>query len=206
VTKAISSTGGKAHALPGDVSERATLMRLASTLASAEGRLDGVINNAMWIKYEPVTEVSEDVLEKMLAVGFKATIWGVQALLAHRGDAGDPQIVNLASPTAEQGFANTSIYSAIKEAIKALTRTLSVELGPQGVRVNAVAPGAVPTPGARAMIGEEAYRFRIRKTPLGRLASEEDAARAIAFLFSSEASFITGEILHVDGGFSVSAG
>jgi NAD(P)-dependent dehydrogenase (short-subunit alcohol dehydrogenase family) len=80
---------------------------------------------------------------------------------------------------------------------------MAVELGPQGIRVNAVAPGAVPTPGARAIVDEAGYVKRRGQTPLGRLGEESEIAAAIAFLCGPDAAFITGEVLHVDGGISV---
>ena len=122
--------------------------------------------------------------------------------LKHAGKA-PAAIVNLASPAADLGVANTSSYTAVKGAIVALTRQLAVELGPQGIRVNAVAPGAVPTPGARAIVDEAGYAKRRAQTPLGRLGEEDEIAAAIAFLLGRDASFITGEVLHADGGISV---
>lgn len=111
--------------------------------------------------------------------------------------------MNLASPAADLGMANTACYTAVKGAIVSLTRQLAVELGPQGVRVNAVAPGAVPTPGARAIVDEAGYAKRRAQTPLGRLGEEDEIGAGIAFLLGPDAGFITGEVLHVDGGISV---
>ena len=160
----------------------------------------------MWIRYEPIEAVRDESFDRMLGAGLKAPVWAAQALLAHRDPKRPAGIVNFSSPAADQGYPNTAIYSAVKGAIVTLTRSLAVELGPVGIRVNAVTPGAVPTPGARAVVDEAGYELRRRKTPLGRLGREEDVANLIAFLFSSEADFINGAILHVDGGVSVTAG
>jgi NAD(P)-dependent dehydrogenase (short-subunit alcohol dehydrogenase family) len=202
----IQSRGRLAHALVGDVGDRATFLKLADSFAAHCGRIDGIVNAAMWIRYDPVQDVRSDAFEQMLGVGLKAAVWSAQALLAHRDSARPAGIVNFSSPAADQGYPNTCIYAAVKGAIKTLTRSLAVELGPQGIRVNAVTPGAVPTPGARAVVDEAGYELRRRKTPLGRLGREQDIANLIAFLFSSEADFINGAILHVDGGVSVTAG
>jgi NAD(P)-dependent dehydrogenase (short-subunit alcohol dehydrogenase family) len=109
-------------------------------------------------------------------------------------------IVNMASPVAERGYPNTAVYSLVKGALVTLTKTLAAELGPRGVRVNAVAPGSVPTPGAMGLNDEAEYARRARTIPLRRLGRGEDNAEAVAWLLSPEASFINGEILHVDGG------
>jgi NAD(P)-dependent dehydrogenase (short-subunit alcohol dehydrogenase family) len=204
--QAIQSGGRSAHALVGDVGDRATFLKLADSFAAHCGRIDGIVNAAMWIQYDPVQDVRNDAFEHMLGVGLKAAVWSAQALLAHRDAARPAGIVNFSSPAADQGYPNTSIYAAVKGAIITLTRALAVELGPQGIRVNAVTPGAVPTPGARAVVDAAGYELRRRKTPLGRLGREQDVANLIAYLFSSDADFINGAILHVDGGVSVSAG
>ncbi len=180
-------------------------MGVAAALAATCGRIDGVVNAAMWIRYDAIGEVTAETFEKMLGVGLMAPVWGTQALLRHMDPARGGGVVNFSSPAAMQGYPNTAIYAAIKGAIATLTRSLAVELGPAGVRVNAIVPGPVPTPGARAVVDEAGYELRRRKTPLGRLGREEDIANAIAFLFSDEADYITGAVLNVDGGCSLTA-
>lgn len=202
MANAIKTAGGKALAIVADAADRRAVFDAAAALRDAFGPLTGIVNDAIWIRYGPVEGIEEEVLDRMLAVGIKGPIWGVQALLAHRGDK-PASIVNLASPAADLGMANTASYTSVKGAIVALTRQLAVELGPQGIRVNAVAPGAVPTAGARAIVDEAGYAKRRAQTPLGRLGEEDDIAKAIAFLLGPDAGFITGEVLHADGGISV---
>ena len=202
---AIRRAGGRAHALPGDLSRREAFLEIAAAFAVQAGRIDGVVNAAMWIRYQPVEEVDEEVFDRMLAIGLKAPVWGAQAVLRHMDPDRGGGVINFSSPAADQGYANTAVYAAVKGAIVNLTRTLAVELGPRRVRINAITPGPVPTPGARAIVDEAGYELRRRKTPLGRLGREEDIANAIAFLMSAEAGYITGAVLHVDGGCSLTA-
>ena len=136
----------------------------------------------------------------MTAIGINGSVWGAQALLAHYDAARGGAIINMASPVAEKGFPNTAAYSLVKGAIVTLTKVLAAELGPRNVRVNAIAPGSVPTPGALGLNDKAEYERRTRTIPLRRLGSEDDNAEACAFLLSRAASFINGEILHVDGG------
>lgn len=203
---AIRAAGGKAKAFGADVSNRAAFASAAASFGRELGRIDAVINNAMLLRYEPVEKVTDETLDRMLGVGIKGTVWGAQLLLEHMDAERGGAIVNLASPVAERGFPNTSIYSLVKGAIVTLTKTLAAELGPRKVRVNAVAPGSVPTPGAMGLNDRAEYERRARTIPLRRLGREEDNASAVAFLLSRDASFINGEILHVDGGIAAANG
>jgi NAD(P)-dependent dehydrogenase (short-subunit alcohol dehydrogenase family) len=182
-----------------DVADREAFLATAKSV----GRIDAVVNNAMLISYGPVTEITEEMLDRRLAIGIKGTIWGVQALLAQRDPARPASIINLASPLAERGFAGTSAYTMVKGAIASVTRTLAIELGPQNIRVNAISPGSIPTPGAVALTPREEYERRTATMPLRRLGTEEDCAAAMLWLLSDAANFVTGDTIHVDGGVTV---
>ena len=184
-----------------DVVDRAAFMAAAACI----GRIDGVVNNAMLIRYDPIEAVDDAILDRMLAIGIKGAVWGVQALLRHMDQAVGGVVLNLASPVAERGFPGTSIYSLVKGAMGTFTRTMAAELGPRKVRVNALAPGSIPTPGAVAITPQAEYERRAVHIPLRRLGRDEDATQASLFLLSDAASFISGDILHVDGGFLASA-
>lgn len=200
--EALGATGTRVEHFAVDVSRRSDVMAAAASFARGTGRIDAVINNAMLLRYEPVERVDEDVLARMTGIGIHGSMWGAQALLAHYDAQRGGAIINMASPVAERGYPNTSAYSLVKGAIVTLTKVLAAELGPRNVRVNAISPASVPTPGALGLNDREEYERRKRTIPLRRLGREQDNADACAFLLSPEASFINGEILHVDGGVS----
>ena len=199
----ITREGGKAYDYSGDMSDRDTYLEIAARFADRSGRIDCVINNAMLLKYEPVAEVRAEVLDRMLAIGIKAVFWGAQALLQYYDPERGGSIINMASPVVYRGYPNTAAYSAVKGAVVGLTKVMATELGPHRIRVNAVSPASVPTPGAIGMVSQEEYAKRAATIPLRRIGREEDNSNAIAFLLSKEASFINGEVLNVDGGVAV---
>jgi NAD(P)-dependent dehydrogenase (short-subunit alcohol dehydrogenase family) len=196
----IRSGGGQAHAFAGDLADRAVFEKIAADLAGRCGRIDAVVNNAAHLRYEPLEAVTAETVDMMLGAGFKSALWGCQALVRHMDPERGGAIVNMSSPVAFRGYPNTVIYSAIKSAVTSITRTLAAELGPKKVRVNAVAPGSVPTPGALGLNDPAVYEQRARTIPLRRIGRESDNDKAVAFLLSPEAEFINGTVLHVDGG------
>jgi len=203
--KQIAAAAGSARAYVGDLSGRATFERIGEDFARAVGGLNAVINNASLLVYEPISEVSEETLDRMLGAGFKSAVWGSQLLIRHRKPDVPVSIINFSSPVAFKGYPNSAIYSAIKCATTGLTRTLAAELGPHGIRVNALAPGSVPTPGALKYVTAEEYKRRAATIPLRRLGRESDVLAAARFLLSDGAAFINGAVLCVDGGIIASA-
>jgi NAD(P)-dependent dehydrogenase (short-subunit alcohol dehydrogenase family) len=205
VAAEIDDTGGTAFAYGGDVSDREVFEELVADFAGKCGRIDAIINNAMLLHYSPVEDVEPEQLDAMLNVGIKALFWSAQALLRHYDPDIGASMINTASPVAVRGYPGTAAYSTVKGAVVSFTRVMAAELGPKRIRVNAVSPGSVPTPGALALNTAEVYEKRAAGNPLRRNGMEEDNSRAIAFLLSSDAAYINGEILNVDGGTSACA-
>ena len=200
VASDIVGDGGKAFAYEADCGRRDAFFALAEEFARDAGPLRAVINNASVLVYEPIEDVTEETLDRMLSAGLKSVFWGVQAFLAHRDENATGNILNYSSPVAYRGRPNTGAYTTIKAGIAGLTKVLAGELGPRGIRVNAIAPGSVPTPATEGFVTAEQYAQRAKAIPLRRNGTPEDVARAAAFLLSDEAAFINGAMLAVDGG------
>ena len=199
---AIKALGHEAHAYAGDMADQKTFEHIADSFAATGGRIDVIVNNAMLLHYCPVEQVTDERLTAMMNIGIKAVIWSAQALLKHYDKVRGASIINMSSPVVHKGYPNTSAYSAVKGAITTLTKVLGAELGPKNIRVNAVSPASVPTPGALGLNTKEVYEKRAATIPLRRIGTEEDNSNAIAFLLSKEASFVNGELFNVDGGAS----
>ena len=200
VTAAITDAGGRAFAYEADLGRRQAFFDVAETFARDAGPLRAVINNASVLVYEPIEAVTEETLDRMLSAGLKSVFWGVQAFLAHRDESRPGNILNYSSPVAYRGRPNTGAYTTIKAGIAGLTKVLAGELGPRGIRVNAIAPGSVPTPATEGFVTPEQYEQRAKNIPLRRNGTPDDVAKAVAFLLSDDAAFINGAMLAVDGG------
>ena len=205
VTETIGAAGGQVHTYVCDCGDRARFREASAAFAKTASGLNGVINNASLLIYEPIESVTEDTVDRMLGAGFKSAVWGSQALLEHRKPDIVASIINFSSPVAFRGYPNAAIYSAIKSATTSLTRTLAAELGPKGIRVNAIAPGSVPTPGALKYVDEKEYARRAATIPMRRIGREQDVVDGIKFLLSDAAVFVNGTVLAVDGGIIAAA-
>jgi NAD(P)-dependent dehydrogenase (short-subunit alcohol dehydrogenase family) len=197
---AVTALGYGGISLTLDVTDRSAVLDAFASIAGTAGRIDAVVNCAMWLRYAPITEMDEDLVDGMLAVGLKSLVWTTQAALPAMRAQGGGAFVHMSSPAATKGVPGSALYSAVKGAVTSLTRQQALELAPDGIRVNGVIPGAVPTRGARRVVDDAGYETRRRMTPLGRLGTPEDIAAGISYLLSEDASFVTGHLLAVDGG------
>jgi len=186
-----------------DVTDRAHLLEAIRTIQKENGGVDVLVNNAGLLASGPFDQTSGTAWDRLLAVNVTGIFNCVQAAVpAMRGRQG-ASIINIASVSHEKGGGaiGNVWYGATKAAVVAITRGLGRELGPQGIRVNAIAPAVVATDMVSGQL-DAALRERVlARIPLGRLGEAEDVARVALFLASKDASFITGETIAVDGGF-----
>lgn len=186
-----------------DVSKRSDVFKEIDQFSNDAGGLDTLVNNAVAFHYDLLTDFDPDVIDRMLDVGIKGTYWCLQAATPHLIKRGGGSIINLSSIAVSMAIPNASIYTSIKGAIDALTRQQAAELGTFGIRVNAVAPGSIPTPGANAVITESGWKSREQKTVLNRLPTALEVGHAAVFLASDEAASITGITLKIDAGMTI---
>lgn len=194
--------GGEVLAVSADVSSPEATRALAATARVAFGGLDALVNNAAVVEgleRRPFDEIPDDEWDRVLEVNVKGVWLCTKAVVPLLREAGGGAIVNLASEVALSGSPGLAHYVASKAAVIGLTRALARELGPFGIRVNALAPGFIPaTAGARAVASEPTYD--VSATPLGRVGEPEDILGALSFLVSDESAFVTGQCLLVNGG------
>ncbi|WP_334165538.1 glucose 1-dehydrogenase [Achromobacter mucicolens] len=196
----IVAEGGNAFPVVQNVATREGIGAAVRQAAEHGARLDILVNNAAWVRYQSVPDIQPDTLERMLDIGFKAVIWGIQAAAEVMDPERGGAIVNVASTAALKSAPNSIVYSGIKSGVLGVTRAAAAELGARRIRVNAVCPSAVPTEGTQRNRNAERDARRVASTPMGRLGTVEDIAEAIVFLASDEARFITAQALVVDGG------
>jgi NAD(P)-dependent dehydrogenase (short-subunit alcohol dehydrogenase family) len=169
------------------------------------GKVDVLVNNAGTNPHNaPMLEADWAVFDKIFEVNLKGYYDATRQLARHlRGRKAPGVVVNVASVFAELGAPNQGIYAMTKASILSMTRTLALELGGDAIRVNAVAPGLIDTRFAEAAVSDPAFRDRVlARTALKRLGRPEDVAGAVSFLASDDASYITGTIVHIDGGWT----
>ncbi|MCB1426643.1 MAG: SDR family oxidoreductase [Zhengella sp.] len=199
----IASAGGTAVPVVENVSTPQGVEAAVAALVARTGRLDGMVNNAAWVRYQAIPDIAPETVDRMLAVGFSGVIWGIKHAAAAMDETRGGTIVNVASAAGFRSAPNSLVYSGIKAGIMGMTRAAAVELGSRNIRVNAVAPSAIPTEGTAKHRNAERDAKRIANTPLGRLGTVDDIARAIVYLLEAESDFVTGQVLSVDGGIGI---
>ncbi len=196
---AVSQIGERVTAVQGDISNLADLDRLYATVKQRHGKIDVLFANASNNgEFLPLGMITEAQYESLFSVNVKGTIFSVQKALPLLQDGG--AIVLAASIAAMAGAPAFSVYSATKAAVQSFARTWSVDLKGRKIRVNAVSPGAIQTPGLDGMLNDEGKVALTAGLPINRVGKPEEVARAVLFLASDDSSYITGIELHVDGG------
>ena len=193
---AAAGLSAKARAL--DVTDRAAVR----ALVAAEGPFDALLNNAGTNIREPFLEVQDASVDTLLDLNIRAMFTVAQAVAQGMAAAGKlGAIVNLSSVNGHVAGANRSVYTATKHAVEGMTKAMAFELGPMGIRVNAICPGFVETPLTRPVLQDPKFRDRVvRSMPLGRVMQVEDIMGAVVFLLSPASVMVTGASLVIDGG------
>lgn len=201
VVAEITREGGKAIAIQADVARKTEIERLFAETKKQFGRLDILVNNAGIYEFSPLEDVTEDHFHKQFNLNVLGLILASQQAVKHFGAEGG-SIINISSGVSTLTPANTSVYSATKAAVDAVTGSLAKELGPRNIRVNSINPGMVETEGVHAAgFAQGDFRKQIEsRTPLGRIGQTRDIAPAAVFLASPDAAWITGETFYITGG------
>jgi NAD(P)-dependent dehydrogenase (short-subunit alcohol dehydrogenase family) len=197
----VTSTGGEARSYVVDLRDERAIRRTVDTTQQELGPVAVLINNAAIFPSGPFLDVTPGEYDDVIAVNQRAYFFAAQAAARLMADNGGGAIVNVGSITQHGGWGDLSGYVSTKGAAAALTRALATELGPAGIRVNCVAPGAFPTRAEEIHADREAYSQRIIDSQaLKRRGTNEELAAAVSFLAGPDASFVTGQTLNVDGG------
>lgn len=202
---AIRDKGGQIEAIAGDVSRGPDIQRAIDAALSRYGRLDVAVANAGIIPLQDVLHTTEQDWDAVMAIDARGTFLTCKLAIQSMKLAGGGSIVCVSSISGVAGQRGQAGYGPAKFAVTGLTKHLAVEWADRGIRVNAVAPGTIRTDRVRRLADEPGGREYLRTVeaqhPMGRLGEPEEVAAAIAFLASDEASFITGAVIPVDGGF-----
>jgi 3-oxoacyl-[acyl-carrier protein] reductase len=200
---AIEAVGGRAIAVPTDVTERDQVENMVRCTMDTFGRIDILVNNAGISISTPLPKVPPEEWDQTIRVHLYGAFYCTQAAVHRMVPRGYGRIVNISSVSGLVGSTGRTAYAAAKGGLIAMTKVWAVELAPQGIRVNAIAPGPVETDMSRNAMtpaDREGYHQRV---PLARMAQPEEIARVVSFLCLPENDYITGQVLAVDGGFSI---
>ena len=201
----IEEFGRRSLRVTSDVSDRQSLQRVLSEAIQAFGKVDILVNSAGRTKRAPTIDFSEDDWNSILDTNLTGTLRACQTFGKHMLERESGSIINIASLSTFVALREVAAYSASKAAVGSLTKSLAVEWSSRGVRVNAIAPGVFRTALNQKLLDEtERGREFLLRTPMRRFGNVEELAGAAVFLASDAASFVTGEILVVDGGFLAS--
>jgi glucose 1-dehydrogenase len=203
--KQIESTGGKAIIVQADVSKLADVQRLVDEAWKQLGSCDILVNNAGIEKPADFWDVTEQDYDAVLEVNLKGPFFLAQAFVRRLRDAKRPgRIINISSVHEDMAFPHFSTYCISKGGVRMLTRDLAVELGPLGITINNIAPGAIMTPINKKLLDDKPkLNALLKNIPLGRMGSPEDVATLASFLASDDAAYITGSTYIIDGGLTV---
>jgi NAD(P)-dependent dehydrogenase (short-subunit alcohol dehydrogenase family) len=202
---AVKEIGSNVTGIQGDVSNLGDLDRLFEQIKREKGKLDILFANAGIAKYAPLGKITEEFYDSTFDTNVKGLLFTVQKALPLIPD-GSSIILN-ASIVASKGLSSNSVYSATKAAARSFARTWATDLKVRRIRVNAVSPGSIDTPGLNELlgsseVGQQRLKMISNAVPLGRLGKPEEIAKAVTFLASDDSSYITGAELFVDGGFA----
>lgn len=202
LVKALVSEGQDAFCLQADVSDRAQAFSAVEEVLRRYRRIDALINNAAIAQQKLFTDITEEEWDRMFAVNVKGAFNITQAALPGMISRRSGSIINISSMWGQVGASCEVHYSASKAALIGMTQALAKEVGPSGVRVNCIAPGVIQTD-MNAHLDEETMTALSEETPLMRIGAPDEVARAALYLCSEGASFITGQVLGVNGGFII---
>jgi len=201
VVNEITSQGGKAVAVQGDVAKKVDIERLFAETKKEFGKLDVLVNNAGVYEFLPLEQVSEEHFHKQFNLNVLGLLLTTQEAL--KQFPATASVINISSVVGTSAAPNGAVYSATKAAVNAVTQSLAKELGPRKIRVNSISPGMIETDGLHAAgFAEGDFRKMVEaQTPLGRIGRPQEIATVATFLASEDSGWITGEIFHVAGGF-----
>ena len=205
VAKEISATGGTAVPIQVDVAEAGLVRAMVAATMQEFGQIDILVSNAGWDKVMPFVGTDEGLWDRVIAINYRGHLACTHAVVPHMIEAGSGKIVLLASDAGRVGSSGEAVYSGAKGAAIAFSKALARETARQGINVNCVAPGLTDTPMlANVSEGHEKLMAAIiRSIPLGRVGTPVEVARAVLFLASCDADYITGQTLSVNGGLSM---